>query len=46
MGEAVVTLTLADAFLEKFSGDSLGEIERNYKAGTEHLQSRFHARQS
>ena len=46
VGEAVVTLTLADAFLEKFSGDSLGEIERNYKAGTEHLQSRFHARRS
>ena len=44
VGEAVVTLTLADAFLEKFSGDSLGEIQRNYKAATEHLQSRFHAR--
>jgi chorismate synthase len=46
VGEAVVTLTLADAFLEKFSGDSLGEIERNYKAATEHLESRFHARRS
>jgi chorismate synthase len=46
VGEAVVTLTIADSFLEKFSGDSLGEIERNYKAGTEHLQSRFHARHS
>ncbi|HTL03115.1 MAG TPA: chorismate synthase [Vicinamibacterales bacterium] len=44
VGEAVVTLTLADAFLEKFSGDSLGEIRRNYQAATEHLQSRFHAR--
>jgi len=46
VGEAVVSLSLADAFLEKFSGDSLGEIERNYKAGAEHLQARFHVRQS
>jgi chorismate synthase len=46
VGEAVVTLVLADAFLEKFSGDSLGEIERNYKAGTERLQSLFLARRS
>jgi chorismate synthase len=44
VGEAVVTLTLADAFLEKFSGDSLGEIRRNYVSGVEHLQSRFRAR--
>jgi chorismate synthase len=44
VGEAVVTLALADAFLEKFSGDSLGEIRRNYQGATEHLQSRFHAR--
>ena len=46
VGEAVVSLTLADAFLEKFSGDSLGEIERNYKTGTAHLQSRFNTRRS
>jgi len=45
VGEAVVALILADAFLEKFSGDSLGEIKRNYAAATDHLQSRFHARQ-
>jgi chorismate synthase len=44
VGEAVVGLVLADAFLEKFSGDSLGEIRRNYTAATDHLQSRFHAR--
>ena len=43
VGEAVVSLTLADAFLEKFSGDSLGEIERNYKTGADHLQARFNA---
>ena len=34
VGEAVVSLVLADAFLEKFGGDSLGEIERNYAAQT------------
>ena len=30
VGEAVVSLVLADAFLEKFGGDSLSEIDRNY----------------
>ena len=43
VGEAVVSLVLADAFLEKFSGDSLGEIERNYAAATSRLQARFQA---
>jgi len=32
IGEAVVALTLADAFLEKFGGDSMPELERNYRA--------------
>jgi chorismate synthase len=31
IGEAVVALTLADAFLEKFGGDSMAELERNYR---------------
>ena len=31
IGEAVVALTLADAFLEKFGGDSMSEIERNHR---------------
>jgi chorismate synthase len=44
VGEAVVSLVLADAFLEKFSGDSLGEIERNYRAATDRLQARFTTR--
>jgi len=44
VGEAVVALTVADAFLEKFSGDSLGEIRRNYTSAVEELESRFHAR--
>jgi chorismate synthase len=30
--EAVVSLVLADAFLDKFGGDHLDEIERNYQA--------------
>jgi chorismate synthase len=46
VGEAVVSLVLADAFLEKFSGDSLGEIERNYRAATDRLQARFKTRRS
>ena len=44
VGEAVVSLVLADAFLEKFGGDSLGEIARNYAAATERLQTRFKTR--
>lgn len=32
VGEAMVALVLADAFLEKFGGDSLAEIERSYRA--------------
>jgi len=32
IGEAMVALTIADAFLEKFSGDSIKEVKRNYKS--------------
>jgi chorismate synthase len=32
VAEAMVCLTLAEAFLEKFGGDSLKETERNYHA--------------
>lgn len=31
IGEAVVALTLASALLDKFGGDSLGEMRRNYR---------------
>jgi len=31
IGEAVTALVIADAFLEKFGGDSMEEIKRNYK---------------
>lgn len=32
VGEAMVALALADAFRQKFGGDSVSEIERNYRA--------------
>lgn len=32
IAEAMVALVLADAFLEKFGGDSLGEVRRNHGA--------------
>lgn len=41
VGEAMVSLVLADAFLEKFSGDSLREIDENYAAATNRLRARF-----
>ena len=37
IGEAMVALTLAAAFLEKFGGDSMAEVERNYRAYMETL---------
>jgi chorismate synthase len=37
IGEAMVALTLADAFLEKFGGDSMAEVERNYRSYLESL---------
>ena len=37
IGEAVVALTLVDAFLEKFGGDSMPELERNYHSYMESI---------
>ncbi len=37
VGEAMVALVLADAFLEKFGGDSLEETRRNYQGYLEQL---------
>jgi chorismate synthase len=37
IGEAMVALTLADAFLEKFGGDSMDELERNYRSYMESI---------
>ena len=37
IGEAMVALTLADAFLEKFGGDSMAEIARNHRSYLESI---------
>jgi chorismate synthase len=44
VGEAMVSFVLADAFLEKFGGDSIDEIERHYQATSEQVRRRFAAR--
>ena len=38
IGEAVVAYELADAFLEKFGGDSIREIRRNYEGYLEQIR--------
>jgi len=37
IGEAVVALTLAESFLEKFGGDSMGELKRNHRSFLESI---------
>jgi chorismate synthase len=44
VGEAMVSLVVADAWVEKFGGDSLAEMQRNYVATIETLRERFAAR--
>jgi len=39
IAEAVVAFVVADAFLEKFGGDSLVEIKRNYEGYLEQVQN-------
>ena len=41
VGEAMVSFVLADAFLEKFGGDSIDEIARHYAATAERVRRRF-----
>jgi chorismate synthase len=41
IGEAMVAFVIADAFLEKFGGDSLEEIRRNYVAARTAVRARF-----
>jgi chorismate synthase len=43
VGEAMVSFVLADAFLEKFGGDSVDEIARHYTASAEQVSARFAA---
>lgn len=44
VGEAMVAFVLADAFLEKFGGDSIDEIDRHYAVTAEQVRRRFAAR--
>ena len=44
VGEAMISFVLADAFLEKFGGDSIEEIERHRAATAEDVARRFTAR--
>ena len=39
VGEAVVAFELANAFLEKFGGDSLAEVQRNFRGYRQQVQS-------
>jgi chorismate synthase len=39
IGEAMVAIALAQAFLEKFGGDSLGETRRNFESYLEQVRS-------
>jgi chorismate synthase len=39
IGEAMVALVLAQAMMEKFGGDSLGETKRNYEGYLEQVKS-------
>ena len=41
VGEAMVSFVLADAFLEKFGGDSVDEIARHYAASAEQIAARY-----
>jgi chorismate synthase len=41
VAEAMVAFVLADAFLEKFGGDSVEEIARHYAATSDQIRSRF-----
>lgn len=46
VAEAMVALVAADAILEKFGGDSLGELRRNLDSYVQHLAERgFHGRE-
>jgi chorismate synthase len=44
VGEAMVAFVLADAFIEKFGGDSIDEMERHYAATMEQVRRRFERR--
>ena len=39
IGEAMTAIVLTEAFLEKFGGDSVGEVERNHRGYLEQLEA-------
>jgi chorismate synthase len=41
IGEAMIALIIADAFLEKFGGDSITETKRNYDSYIEYIKKIF-----
>ena len=41
IAEAMLAIVVADAFLEKFGGDSLGEVRRNYEGYLAYLAGRL-----
>jgi chorismate synthase len=41
IAEAMAALVLADALLEKFGGDSLSELRRNFDAYLAHVATRL-----
>ena len=43
VAEAMVCLVLADAFLEKFGGDSIAEIEANVESARARVRAHFSA---
>jgi hypothetical protein len=44
VGEAMVALTVADAFLEKFGNDNVSDIAKVVDAAIDSVRSRFPAR--
>jgi chorismate synthase len=43
VGEAMAAIVLAGAVLEKFGGDSMGELRRNFEGYKAHVEARIHA---
>jgi chorismate synthase len=43
IAEGMVALVVAEAFLEKFGGDSVGETRANYEAYVARIAARFGA---
>jgi chorismate synthase len=41
IAEAMMAFVLADAFLEKFGGDSLSEVRRNHDGYIAHVAARL-----